>query len=75
MRLQTILDISHDGIIFIDPSRRVTTANKKAQSIFGLDKDCLGKRIIDIPFLWSLKTCCPTTMNTPTRSCSTTAPC
>lgn len=55
MRLQTILDISHDGIIFIDPSRRVTTANKKAQSIFGLDKDCLGKRIIDIPFPLELK--------------------
>lgn len=55
MRLQTILDISHDGIIFIDPSRRVTTVNKKAQSIFGLDNSCIGKRIIDFPFPLELK--------------------
>lgn len=55
MRLQTILDISHDGIIFIDPSRRVTTVNKKAQSVFGLDSSCIGKRIIDFPFPLELK--------------------
>lgn len=55
MRLQTILDISHEGIIFINPSRHVTTVNQKAQSIFGLDKDCIGKRIIDIPFPLELK--------------------
>ena len=33
MRLQTILDISHDGIIFIDPSRRVTTVNNRVGGI------------------------------------------
>lgn len=55
MRLQTILDISHDGIIFIDPSRRVTTVNKKAQSVFGLDSICIGKRTIDFPFPLELK--------------------
>lgn len=55
MHLQTILDMSHDGIIFMDPSRRITTVNKKAQSIFGLDEKCLGKRVIDFPFSLELK--------------------
>lgn len=55
MRLQTILDLSHDGIVFIAPSRRVTTVNRKAQAIFSLDGDCLGKRIIDVPFPLELK--------------------
>lgn len=55
MRLQTILDISQDGIIFVDSARRVTAVNRKAQSIFGLDGDCLGKRIIDFSFPLELK--------------------
>lgn len=55
MRLQTILDISHEGIIFIDPSRHVTMVNKKAQSILDLDKDCVGMRVIDVPLPLELK--------------------
>ncbi|WP_243008924.1 sigma 54-interacting transcriptional regulator [Clostridium sp. AM58-1XD] len=50
LRLHTLLDMSHDGIIFIDSSRRITSTNKKAQSILNIDDSYLGKRIIDFPF-------------------------
>lgn len=55
MRLQSILDISHDGIIFVDPSRHITALNKKAQSILNLNTDYVNKRIIDLPCPLELK--------------------
>lgn len=53
--LHTILDTSHDGIIFIDQARRVTTMNIKAHSILDIQDNCLGRRILDIPFPLELK--------------------
>ncbi len=47
LHMQSILDISHDGIIFIDASRRITTLNLKAQTILRIDGNYLGKRISD----------------------------
>lgn len=49
-RLHTILDTSHDGIIFIDQARRITTMNIKAHAILDIQDNCLGERIIDVPF-------------------------
>ena len=41
LRLQALLDISHDGILLIDPDFRLTAMNRKAQSVLGIDGEHL----------------------------------
>lgn len=38
LRLQALLDISHDGILLIDPDFKLTAMNRKAQSVLGIDE-------------------------------------
>lgn len=41
LRLQALLDISHDGILLIDPDFKLTAMNRKAQSVLGIDGEHL----------------------------------
>ena len=41
LRLHALLDISHDGILLIDPDFKLTAMNRKAQSVLGIDGEHL----------------------------------
>lgn len=41
LRLQALLDISHDGILLIDPNFKLTAMNRKAQTVLGIDGEHL----------------------------------